>query len=264
MKMISTLIDFTAASAKATEYACWFSKETGATVNLLHIAEDRSVEEDILKEKLIDFTNIKEFGVPYTIEIGYGDYLREIPKTLLMLNADFVVAGTHGVKGVYESLFGPNMVKLVQRVSISAITVQDQTRSPSENFPHILLPIGVHENFHAVIKKTAEWALEMDAEVDVFSLLKDGDPAYNDFVNNLEVTKKYFDKHQVRYKTIVKESTRYSVGYSREILEYAEENDCGLITIMSHVSEKQRYLGNVDKTNLIMNKTGIPILCVAG
>lgn len=262
MKTISVLIDFRSTSEMATQYACWLSQQTGANVNLLHITDEHDPNIAEIEKQLIAFTKIETHGVKYSVSVGQGEYLHEIPKLLLLVNADFVVIGTHGVEGVYQALFGANVIKLIQDISISALIVQDNTLSPSDNVPQILFPIGIHESFDAMIKKTAVWALDLDGDVDIFSLLK-GDGTDSEFLKNLDKTKKYFDEHKVRYKAVIKEATIYSIGYAREILAHAKESNAGLITMLSQVSEENRYFGNMDKTNLVLNPQGIPVLCIA-
>ncbi len=107
----------------ATQYACWLSHETGARVNLLHITDEQEPDIEDIKKKLIAFTKIETHGVKYTVSVGKGEYLREIPKLLLLVDADFVVIGTHGVEGIYQALFGANVIKLIQDISISALVV---------------------------------------------------------------------------------------------------------------------------------------------
>ncbi len=262
MKMIATLIDFRPTSEIATQYACWLSKQTGAAVNLLHITDEQDPDVEAIKKKLIDFSKIDSYGVEYSVSVGKGEYLHEIPKLLRLVDADFVVIGTHGIQGVYQALFGANVIKLIQSLIISALIVQDNTPSPGENVPKILFPVGLHQNFEVMLKKTAEWALDMDATVDVFTLLKDGGDTYDDFIKNTEKAKTYFNKHGVHYKTVIKEPTTYSIGYAKEILNYAKESKPGLITMLSQVSDENRYFGNADKTNLVLNPQGIPVLCI--
>lgn len=263
MKMISTLIDFRPTSEIATQYGCWLAKQTNATVNLLHITDDKNADIEEVKKRLINFSKIESYGVNYSVSVGRGEYLQEIPKLLRLVDANFVVIGTHGIQGVYQALFGANVIKLVQSLTISALIVQDSTPLPGDNVPHILFPVGLHEQFDSMIKKTAEWALALNGDVDIFTLLKDSGDTYDDFIKNTEKTKAYFDKVGVRYKTVMKEPTTYSIGYTKEILNYAKEGKTGLITMLSQVSGENRYLGNADKTNLVLNPQGIPVLCIA-
>ncbi len=262
MKTISVLIDFRPTSEMATQYACWLSHETGAAVNLLHITNEQNPDTEDIKKKLIQFTKIDSHNVTYTVTVAKGEYLHEIPKQLQITDADFVVIGTHGVEGIYQALFGANVIKLIQSISISALVVQENTLSPSDQVSQILFPVGIHDKFDAMIKKAAVWALDLDANVDIFAVLKN-DGTDRETLKNLDRTKDYFDKHKVRYKTVIKDTTIYSVGYAREILAHAKEGKAGLITMLSQVSEENRYFGNMDKTNLVLNPQGIPVLCVA-
>lgn len=263
MKMISILIDFRPTSIIATQYASWLSQQTGASVNLLHVTAEEDPDIEEIKSKLIDFSGIEGYKVEYSVSVGRGEYLHEIPKLLKLVDADFVVIGTHGLEGVYQALFGSNVIKLIQSIQISALIVQGQTKSPADLAPRILFPVGIHQNFDAMMEKTAEWALDLNGNVDIFTLLKDGADTYNDFIANTDKAKSYFDKVGVRYKTVIQEPTIYSVGYAREILSYAKENSIGLITMLSQVSDENRYFGNVDKTNLVLNPQGIPVLAIA-
>lgn len=263
MKMISTLIDFRPTSEIATQYACWLAKETGASVNLLHISAEHQPDTAKIKEQLRNFTKIDTYGIDYSISVGKGDYMYEIPKMLKLVDADFAVIGTHGVEGVYQALFGVNVIKLIQSITISSLIVQENTPSPADNAPKILFPVGIHHNFDAMIRKTADWALSLDADVDILCILKDDADTYDDFIKNTDRTKAFFDKSGVRYRTIIREPKTYSIGYSKEILNYAGENGIGLITMLSRLSDQNRYFGNVDKTNLVLNSLGIPVLAVA-
>ncbi len=264
MKTISALIDFSETSNVATQYACWLAQKNNATVNLVHIAASNDISTNELEQKLVDFTKIKDQGVSYSVSIGSGDYTQQIPRLLQLSDSDFVVIGTHGVKGIFQTLFGANVIKLIQSINISALVVQDSTPLPKDNISHILFPMGPHENFQLKIKETAEWAKNIKATVDVFCLLKEDGEIHDSILKNLEDTKSYFDKEGIDYKTVMRESRVYSIGYAREILDYAEESNCGLLAIMSQISEENRYFGNVDKTNMVLNPKGIPVLCIGG
>lgn len=262
MKIISSLIDFTDTSKKATNYACWMAKKQKATVNLLHIASESEGSSKDVEERLIEFTGIDKCGLDYNVSIGDGNYLRQIPKLLQLSNADLVVIGTHGTKGIFQTLFGANVLKLIQSISIPALVVQDHTPSPERNFNKILFPIAPHDNFEIKINTTAEWAKLFDSKIEIFCLFKSGSTLPDNLNHNLELSKRIFDKKKVAYNPVLKESVVYSVGYAREILEYADTSAIDLISIMSQNSEENRYFGNVDKTNIILNASGIPVLCI--
>jgi hypothetical protein len=53
----------------------------------------------------------------------------------------------------------------------------------------------------------------------------------------------------------------YSVGFSRQSLEYIANHPTDLISIMAQVSKRNKSFGNADKENMILNPMGIPVLC---
>lgn len=262
MKIISALIDFSDTSKIAIQYASKIAKRENASVNLLHIVSDNETSNAEVEKRLIEFTEIEKLDVPFNVSIGDGNYLKKIPKLLQLSESDFVVIGTHGTKGIFQTLFGANVLSLVQHVTIPALVVQDNTPVPPRPIKNILFPLAPHHNFQIKIEETARWAKLFDAEVDVFCLFRGDDTLPENISNNLELTKEIFDKLGVRYKTTMQDSKVYSVGYAKDIIAYTQDKDFNLLSIMSQNSEENLYFGNVDKTNLILNPKGIPVLCI--
>ncbi len=263
MNIISVLIDFTETSKVATAYACQLAKQEGAKVNLLHISAHPDESGPDLEKKLIDFTGIKHMDVSYEVSIGDGDYMAQVPKLIQLSDSDFVVIGTHGQKGIFQTLFGANVIKLVQSLPVSALIVQNNSPIPASGFKKILFPMGPHDNFQIKIDQTAHWAKALNASVEVFCLLKEDGTLHESLATNLEKTKKSFSEKGINYNLILRESKVYSIGYAREVLDEAKNSGSDLISIMSQTSEENRYFGNVDKTNMVLNTLGIPVLCIA-
>lgn len=263
MKIISALIDFSDTSKIATEYATKIAKRENASVNLLHITSSDEASNEEVEKKLIEFTEIEKKDVPFTVSVGDGNYLKKIPKLLQLSDSDFVVIGTHGTKGIFQTLFGANVLNLVQSIPIPALVVQDNTPVPPLPIKKILFPLAPHHNFSVKIEETARWAKLFDAEVDVFCLFRGDDTLPENIATNLELTKTMFDELGVKYKTTMQDSKVYSVGYAKDIIAYTQDKEFNLLSIMSQNSEENLYFGNVDKTNLILNPKGIPVLCIA-
>lgn len=264
MKIISCLIDFTETSKIAVAYASEMAKKEGSTVNLLHIVNDSDYDQKKVESELVSFTGIDNLGVNYTCSIGDGNYLNKIPKLVQLSDADFVVIGTHGTKGIFQTLFGANVVKLVQDLPVPALVVQDNSPMPVPEIKEILFPVAPHHNFNIKIEETARWAKLYNSHVDIFCLFKGESTLPENISNNLDKAVEYFEKEGVKHDKVLRESKVYSVGYAKDILAYSNEKQFDLIAIMSQNSEENMYFGNVDKTNLILNPGGIPVLCIAG
>ncbi len=263
MNIISVLIDFTETSKVATAYACQLARQEGAKVNVLHISNHSDDSTEEIEQKLIDFTGIKNMDVAYEVTVGEGDYMSQVPKLLQLSDSDFVVIGTHGQKGIFQTLFGANVIKLIQSLHVSALVVQDNSPMPDGGFEKILFPMGPHDNFQIKIDQTAHWAKLLDASVEVFCLFKEDGTLHEGLAKNLEQTKKSFNEQGIKYNLVLRDSKVYSIGYAREVLDEAKNSGSDLISIMSQTSEENRYFGNVDKTNMVLNPMGIPVLCIA-
>ncbi len=69
--------------------------------------------------------------------------MKQVPKLLQLSDSDFVVIGTHGQKGIFQTLFGANVIKLIQSLYVSALIVQNNSPAPEEGFSKILFPMGL-------------------------------------------------------------------------------------------------------------------------
>ena len=78
---------------------------------------------------------------------------------------------------------------------------------------------------------------------------------------NLDLSIKYMESRQWPFEIIEEEQLVYSVGYSRQTLNYVQENKPDLITIVAKIAPGNIHIGEMDKDNVILNPAGIPVLC---
>lgn len=260
MKVISCLIDFTDTSKLAYSYAKSFARKENAQLNLLHIVRESKYDVQAVEQKALDF--VGEDSSSVSVSIGDGNYLEQIPKLLEVSQSDRVVIGSHGKKGALQTMVGADVVQLIQKIEIPAFIVQGHSPASTGSFSKVLFPIGPHSNFHIKIEATAKWAQDYGASVDVLILEnpQTANPAEID--QNVEATMAYFNDHNIAY-TVTRQPTKvYGVGYGKAIMEYAEGKGFDVLSIMSETSEENMYFGNVDKTDLILNTSGLPVLCI--
>jgi len=262
MKRISVLIDFSKTSLLACSYASEMAKAFDAELSLVHVSAENEDEEDLHK-RMREFTAIEKRNLKYRIVTDHGNFMRNIPRLLQQCETDIVMIGTHGQKGIYQNIFGAHILKLIQTIPCSALVVQDHSPSPRGKFNKILYPIGPHKEFHKKSKMTGVIAEKYNSEVELFCIYKSAGVLSEKLSENLEYSEEYFEKHKINYKTTLKDSSLFSVGYAREIIAHAETAESEMIAMMSQHSEENSYLGKVDKTNILLNPNGIPVFCVA-
>lgn len=263
MRVISVLIDFTKTSLLACSYASEMAKSFDAQLCLVHVTAEKSENENELHQQIREFSEVEKRNVNYKIVTGYGNFMSHIPRLLQQAETDLVVVGSHGQKGIYQNIFGAHILKLIQSIPCSALVIQEHSPRPKGAFQKILYPIGPHTDFHKKSEYTAVFAEKYKAEIELFCIYKSAGMLSEKLSENLENSEEYFEHNKIKYKTTLKDSSLFSVGYAREIIAQAETAGSDLIAMMSQHSEENSYLGKVDKTNMLLNPEGIPVLCVA-
>lgn len=262
MQHIVVLIDFTELCKTSTLQAAVIAQKSGARVTLLHIAEPQSrLMEDGIKDHMKPYSTIVEnVGVLCAYVIGYGSFMDVIASEIELLEPDLVVTGTHGIQGIRQNLFGSNILALVKRVPNPTLVVQDVRSVKTDGIQKILFPIGAHEHFEGQIKQSAALALIFQAHITVYVVLKTNSGGGEATDANLIKTRQHFDQCGVAYTVVKEPPTVYSFGYGKQIDLYAEQNEMDIIVVMSSAASSS-LMGDSDKEKILLNKTGIPVLC---
>lgn len=262
MKKIATLIDFTPTCEKSVEYSAAIAEKAGAELILVHIASDEKGNDgDQITHELEKYTSKIGANISVRCFVDFGSFYHVVPTTMLKLEVDMVIVGTHGKKGLKQNLFGANILKLVKSLDVPCLVIQDESVFNENTFKKLLFPIAPHEHFEVKYRQVGSIAKLFDSEVCIFAIQKDirGFSEMNQ--KNLLRTKKYFDENNIKYKEVKQVQTTYSVGYAKDILKFASENNIGTLCIMSKVSKDNFYFGNIDKENILINQAAIPVFC---
>lgn len=263
MKKIGVLIDFTPTSLLALRYAIAFRRVFHSKIILVHVAS-KLEDEAALRDKMLEYTEIEKLTKDFKVRLDEGAYMQKIPRTLEMEELDLVVIGTHGQRGIYQNIFGANILKLIQAIPCNALVVQDHSPSPNNGLRKILYPIGAHQDFERKAHFSAMVAEKLKAEIEIFCVYKSEGRLSDQLSKNLDLSESLFEKKAVNYRTTLIDSSVFSIGYAREIIKQAESSQSDLITMMSQAAPENSYFGSVDKTNILLNPPGIPVLCTAG
>jgi nucleotide-binding universal stress UspA family protein len=147
IKRILVPTDFSEGSNKAEDQALFLAKMFKAKIILIHVIESSAYALDTslippgdpfgLREKLVEMTEervrlLKEkggeaegicvIGVPYV----------EIIKAVREYDADWVIMGTHGRRGLAHVLLGSTAERVIQRVQCPVLTVKADKKAAAE------------------------------------------------------------------------------------------------------------------------------------
>lgn len=261
MDKIAALIDFTPTTDVVVDFAKNLALEKNAHVLLVTVV-DQSDEKALneANEKIVPYCKtLTQAGVNCNIEIATGQFFDVIAPFLDKLHADLAIIGTHGKRGLRQNIFGSFILKLVKTLQIPSLVVQDQSTWPNGGFKNVFFPIASHSRFEMKIEQT-EAIMAKDGIVSLYAIYKT-DMLDDKLKKNIGLSEELFKQKNLNYEVIEEDVHMYSVGYSRQSLVYANEHNMQLISIMAQVSNDNKFFGNADKENIILNPTGIPVLC---
>jgi len=253
-------VDFTVSAEKALDFASFISKKNNMNITFLHV--DNSKKGSVAENKLKLITNdFNENKIQSSYIIRKGKILQEILDEASEPNYKFMIIGSHGYKGLQEKLMGTDILKLVKSLPIPAIVVQKEHVIPEEGIKTIIFPVGSHENFINKINATIFLAKIFRSEVHIYTIRKEGLEWSQELRFNIELSVKSFEQNAIPFQRIIEEQSVFSVGYSKQTLQYAEKIKAKLIAIMSNPTNEYYYIADSDKESLLTNKANIPILC---
>ncbi|MDZ4667653.1 MAG: universal stress protein [bacterium] len=261
MKNIAVLIDFTEGSITALVQAETFAKKIGATLHAVNIAPS--------PDKIASATsNLTQFLEKYAansqdikLEVGEGNLFTALPTILGRFEPSLVIVCTHGIKGMFQHLFGAHILKLVQSIPYPSIVIQENNQTDISSINKILFPLGPHPDFSIKIKQTIALALILQAEVYLYKIERPGMGYEDQLDQNFQHAKNAFTENKITTHRVIDELQIISAGYSRQTIEYAYKNQIQIISLMASVSNLDLLFGVGDKENFMVNTYGIPILC---
>lgn len=260
MKNIVVLIDFTDGAAVALKQAISLSKHTHAKVIGLHIV---SAPEKVNGAEVELKTFIAKYDGDALVDnkVVVGTLIQATNDALRKINPDLVLVCTHGVKGMYQYLFGAQILKLVQAIPFPTLVVHENKGVDLTQAKTILMPIGPHPEFQLKIKQTAALAKALGSSIIIYRINRTGIDFEKILVKNEEDAKRYFVEENVPFTNVLEDIEFVSVGYSRQTINYAVKHNIGILTLMANISNNDQLFGYGDKENFLVNEEGISVLC---
>ena len=264
-KKIIVPTDLTETANHAIKQASIIALKAHAKMVLLHITENQShASPGIEKELNEQAGRIEEqTGLDCEVIVKEGSVFDTIPRLAREKDWDLMVTGTHGINSVWQKLTGPDIFKLVTKVSIPVLVLQENAPL-AEKFKRIVLPVSSHQSFLPAIEAVLFFARIYDLEVHLYSIHKAGFEWPEQLLVNIDETVKLLESEGVQYKRIKEEQTSYSMGYAKQTLKYAESVHADFICVMSVPSKEYYYFAQTDKEILLLNEFKIPVLCAGG
>ncbi|MHB1278187.1 MAG: universal stress protein [Bacteroidia bacterium] len=262
MNKLAALIDFTPTCEVTLSYLSLLTKTLGTEAVLVNVEADQERKALVEAELELYAKKIRNNELECATHVEVGDFNAIIDSTLQLLNPQLVITGTHGIKGLKQTLFGAHILKLAQNISIPLLVVQDESKLNPKGIQNILFSMGPHEKFEATIDFVASLAKDLNSRVVIYTIIKSAQDLSDELTYNNNYAKRVLEAVGVPFEHVIEESQDFSLGFSRQTIHYMEKNPFDLVVMPADASEMYRAFSKMDKENLILNSPGVPVLCV--
>lgn len=264
-KKIIVPTDLTKAAHQAIRQATAIAMKTGSSITLVHVMDNKSSSQEEVKQTLdTEADNIrKDTGVHCDVMLKEGNLFEVISYVAAEKDYDLMVIGTHGIKGIKQMLFGANILKLVVKIPIPVLVVQEESLL-IESFHKVVLPVSSHDTFRSAVDAILLFAGIYDLEVHLYSIYKAGFIWSDQMLKNIEEATLQFQSKGVRMIRVKEEQQVYSMGYAKQTVKYAQSIGADALWMISVPTEENYYFAQSDKETMLLNEFHIPVLCTCG
>lgn len=255
MSKIIVPTDFTSVSEIAIRYATELAAKTKSEMRLLHIVAKESERADSDAKMR---AQAEKLGIGNTPVItAVGNIFEDIPDAAENAEAELIVMGTHGLKGM-QFIVGSNALRVVSEGNVPFIIVQEETKR-SANIHKILAPLDLHQETKQKLKIVADVAQKFGAEVHLVSPKETDEYLHNKLTRNVAYAEGYLEERNIKYKTAVTDAG--SSGFVKDLLKYANYAEIDLICILNTAEDRLVHAFGIDsEQKIITNEAGIPVM----
>lgn len=263
MKRIAVLVDFTGVCEIAIAHAGMVAKKSKAALLLLHVAPytSRGNQRELEAELKIYGEILDADAIPFNVQVNFGDFFEIIPNILAELKTDLLVVGTHAIQGKQRNLYSDNILRLLNSTNVLTLLVQRHSPFPPAAYGKILVPLLDEVYSISNASSLAQFAGFFNANLQLLNFIFEDDED-GLTISHIDVIKKQFEElgRPLAYKH--KTTSIYVGSYSKTIAQYAETEECQLISwVMPATENTAKHFSDEDKMSLMLNKPGIPVLC---
>lgn len=268
MKQIIVAIDFSKTSLSALAYGIHLANKAGANLQMVWVDnttsdevvfegfahEERNEKVTLLKE-LQDANAKKLRKGKLDFKTRKGKVYIEIAQQAKAMNADLIIAGTHGVSGFEEFWIGSNAYRIVTHAPCPVITLRHDCKV--EDIRKIVIPIDSSQETRQKIPVASLVAQMFGSEIHILSLYSTSLKSVQRRVDNYaRQVVDYLKDRKVKFVSEIKESE----NITRTTIDYAEEVGANLIAIMT---EQETTTANIflgPYAQQMVNHSPIPVL----
>lgn len=259
-KKILVPTDFTKVSDTAIEHGIIVGKAIGADIHVLHIIQDkRELSETRMKLDALAERVLKEHGQKIETISRIGNIYDDIDSVANELDAELIVMGTHGMKGM-QFITGSRALRIVSESSVPFIIVQERGIRPT-GYDRIVVPLDLHKETKQKLDIVVQMAKYFDSSIHLISPDEDDEFLKNQLERNVNYAKELLAEEGIRFDVTVAGTTK--AKFVKSVVKHAVTLNADLITIVNmYENSLVSIIGGSYEQDIITNDAQIPVLCV--
>ncbi|HPT20380.1 MAG TPA: universal stress protein, partial [Bacteroidales bacterium] len=230
-KIIVVPWDFTEVAENALAHAAKIGLMVGNDICLLHIVDPGiSAKEEGEKKALLKHLseeNSKKYNIPVSYSISKGSIFSAIADFVNEINANLVVMGTHGMKGM-QKLTGSWALKVIVKSKVPFIVVQDPPSS-QEKYHNIVFPVDFKSENKEKMKMAIFMGKYFDSKIHILVSPSTDKSIIKKTNINLNFAVKYLIQNNISYEI-------YNIpkgDLAQQTIDFAQKINADLILIMT-------------------------------
>lgn len=273
LKTILMPTDFSRCAHQALDYAVDLTERTGASLHLLHVhvlpgqtTDDPEFtvstrEDDLVQAAASRAEELQEHPMPAQIDVvrverrGLSIAL-EILAYASEVDADLVVMGTHGRRGLGQLFLGSVAEEVARHARCPVLTVKERRHArPLKDMHRVLVPVDFSETSGRAVAKARHFAAETGATIHLLHVIDRplAPPVYGSAAESLlRADAELVARCRAEMGRMAESAAGPAVpielhlregAAAAEICDFAENEDIDLVVIGSHgLSGLQRFL----------------------
>jgi len=260
-KLIIVPWDFTNVAESALAHAVKIGRMVGNDICLLHIVDPGiKVKAEGEKKTLLNHLaaeGSRKFNINIISQVSKGSIFTAIAEFANSKEANLVVMGTHGMKGM-QKLTGSWALKVIVKSRVPFIVVQEPP-ADQDRYHNIVFPI----DFRIENKEKMSMAIFMgkyfDSKVHILKTSTTDKSLSNKVNRNLNFAVKYLIQNNVEYE--IHEVPRGKTA--QHTIDFAQAIKADLILVVTTKSITfADYMVGAPEQYIIANSSKIPVCCV--
>jgi nucleotide-binding universal stress UspA family protein len=260
-KIIIVPWDFTQVAEYALEHAVKIGRMVGNSICLLHIIDPgisaRAAGEKKAALQHLSDTNSKKYNISISCDIVKGSIFKAIAEFANKKNANLVLMGTHGMKGM-QKLTGSWALKVLVKSRIPFIVVQGPPADQGR-YHNIVFPVDFKGENKEKISMAIFMGKYFESKVHILKSATTDKSLLKATNINLNFAIRYFTQNNIEYQ--IHEIPRGN--FAQQTIDFAQKINADLILVMTtkNITVVDYMLG-ASEQYIIANSSKIPVCCV--